>query len=138
MRDRNRVFILVTFIALVFPQTGLSQGNIYQEAIPHLKACISLIQERESTPSDTHSENIDLREVCPTLSYFLTYEAISEIDPPLENHSSRAYLEALVSLLEDIYQPVMKKAESTDNIRPYTFQNDPDHKPFLMALSQWT
>lgn len=139
MQGRSWAFIIVTFVVLVIPNVASSQGNIYQEAIPHIKSCISLLKEREADPTPTSSTKPDLREVCPTLAYFLTYEPISEIDPPLENHSDRAYLESVVKLLESVYNSAAasQKINFPNKPEQYAPASDPQQKPFVMAMTQW-
>lgn len=138
MQGRNRIFILVIFTALILPQVAFGQANIYQEAIPHIKACISLIEERE-TQTKPDAASFDLRDVCPTLMNFLSYEPISEIDPPLENQSGRTYLASLASLLEAVYQPAHAPAQKlpVHQLDTYIPAGDPEQKPFLMAIAQW-
>ena len=97
MTNWKTTLILLCLGALISPAVVSASSNIYQDAIPHLKACISLIQEREEQQPATApvDPSVDLREVCPTLANFLTYEPISEIDPPLETHTNRRYLDAI-------------------------------------------
>jgi len=139
MQGWNRILILFVLSQLIFPTAAFSQGNIYREVIPHLKACISLIKERETAQTTSQNKRFDLREVCPTLIYFLSYEPISEIDPPLENQSERAYLESLVTLLESTYRTRSEHStkQLVDSPANYAVEKEPDKKPFLMAMSQW-
>jgi hypothetical protein len=139
MQGRNRILFLFLLTALILPQVAFGQGNIYQEAIPHIKACISLIKEQE-TQVKVDAASFDLRDVCPTLMNFLSYEPISEIDPPLENQSGRAYLESLATLLESVYQPVHGLAQKSleHQLDKYIPVSEPEQKPFLMAMAQWT
>lgn len=138
MQGRNRIFILFIFTALILPQVAFGQANIYQEAIPHIKACISLIEERE-TETKPDAASFDLRDVCPTLMNFLSYEPISEIDPPLENQSGRIYLESLASLMESVYQPAHAPTKNipVHGLDTYIPTSDPEQKPFFMAIAQW-
>lgn len=132
-------FILLCLGALVSPAPASAFGNIYQDAIPHIKACISLIQEREAL--HTATDPVDLRAVCPTLVDFLSYEPISEIDPPLENYTQRAYLESLLALLEAAKQvkaPALPDKLTALSQQPSLFASEPTQKPFFLALAQWT
>ena len=139
MTKWQRTLFLLLLGPSLSPASVSAYGNIYQDAIPHLKACISLIQERNEQSAAI--EPVDLRAVCPTLTDFLSYEPISEIDPPLENRTSRRQLESLVSLLE-------AKKQSKDVILPdgfdehlapqLSYQPEPANKPFFLALAHWT
>lgn len=132
-------FILLCLGALMSPAPTSAFGNIYQDAIPHIKACISLIQEREEL--HTVTDPVDLRAVCPTLVDFLSYEPISEIDPPLENYTQRAYLESLLALLEDAKQAraaALPEKLTALNQQPAQIESEPAQKPFFLALAQWT
>ena len=151
MTNWKTTLILLCLGALICPAVVSAASNIYQDAIPHLKACISLIQEHEQQLPATASVDttvdhpvdppIDLREVCPTLANFLTYEPISEIDPPLENHTNRRYLESLVSLLEAAKlgnaATLPGKFRVTEQQLAH-YATEPVQKPFFLALGQWT
>ena len=123
---------------LLRPPPAIAIGNIYQDAIPHVKACISLIQEKEE--QHKASDPVDLREVCPTLVDFLSYEPISEIDPPLENYTQRAYLESLLILLQDAKHGKSAALEGKFTTTPgllTPIDNEPAQKPFFQAMAQW-
>ena len=143
MTNWKTTLILLCLGTLYSPALVSAGSNIYQDAIPHLKACISLIQEREEQQPATAplNPNIDLREVCPTLSNFLTYEPISEIDPPLENQTNRRYLESLVTLLEAAKQgntATLPGNFSITDLQLTSYATEPPQKPFFLALGQWT
>ena len=132
----------LTFLCLGIlpgPAVQALESNIYQDAIPHLKACVSLISEREEL--QTATAPVDLREVCPTLANFLTYEPISEIDPPLENQTNRAYLASLIVQLEAAKQGNNANLSGEFSLPKHTqaqYMPEPAQKPFFLALAQWT
>lgn len=135
----SSTFILVFLGYLLSPTVVPALGNIYQDVIPHLKACISLIQEQEGQlPATTLT---DLRVVCPTLSDFLTYEPLSEIDPPLENYASRQQLASLVTVLEaatQVNKATRPQAFAGTKEIPQSYESEQTHKPFILALAHWS
>ena len=132
--------LIFGFMGYLLSATSVSAfGNIYQDAIPHLKACLSLIQEQEGPGQG--SDPVDLRVICPTLSDFLSYEPLSEIDPPLENFANRLQLASLVAVLEaskQVNQPVLSKLPNQTETTPGQYNKESQQKPFFLALAHWS
>lgn len=112
-----------------------TSADIYEDAIPHLEACISLLREKGA--ANAPSEPGQLRETCPTLTYFLTYDPLSEIDPPLDNQSSLLQLQQVVELLKARQRGLNASKRKIKLPPEYPEQASEASKPFRTALGQW-
>ncbi len=131
---RSMILPIILLGILVWLLPLHAQADIYRDAIPHLKACISKIHEID--PQFPPGKTISLREVCPVLSDFLSYEPLSEVDPPLENYTTLSQLDVLVQLLESSRRAPVKSSGKTAFKVSQDFSSPAD-KPFFVALTQW-